>query len=256
VGPSHVPEEPQGLKPNSNGTAWTQAWKACSTRLLSEYSMDAFNALLVEGTSGVGKSTLIDGLIRRHVESCKPRKIRTLVHLAQSHTYGPLARPEDDGTLTVEANLRHLERVVGMIEWLHASVQEHTRPWCFVVDDTLHLTHCVRPGVVEWSDVEPFDRRLAAVGGKLLFLQATPDTIWDRGIKPRADQQFIQEYARKFGRTHQEIHSHFVREQEKLVELFSRSVMTKRLLQSDGALEEAVGEALRFWSEESGGRGS
>jgi hypothetical protein len=210
--------------------------------------MFPFKALLVEGTSGVGKSTLIDALIRRHVESSAPRKIRTLVHLAQSHTYGPLAAPEDDGTLTADANLRHMERIVGLIEWLYASVQEHTRPWCFVLVDTLHLTHCVRPGVVKWNDVEPFDRRLAAVGCKLLFLQGTPATIWERGIKPRADQQFIQEYARKFGRTHEEIHSHFVREQEKLAELFSRSVMTKRLLQNDGVLDDALEQALQFWT--------
>ena len=213
-------------------------------------SMVPFQALLEEGTSGVGKSTLIDALIRRHVDSSKPRKIRTLVHQAQSHSYGPLARPEDEGTLTVDANLRHLERMVGMIEWLHASVQEHARPWCFVLIDALHLTHCVRPGVVKWSDVEPFDRRLSAAGCKLLFLQGTPATIWERGIKPRADQQFIQEYARKFGRTNEDIHSYFVCEQEKLVELFSRSVLTKRLLQSDGALDDVLKEALRFWTED------
>jgi hypothetical protein len=210
--------------------------------------MVPFQALLVEGTSGVGKSTLIDALIRRHVDSSKPRKIRTLVHLAQSHTYGPLAVPEDDGTLTVDANVRHLERMVGMVQWLHASVQEHTRPWCFVIVDTLHLTHCVRPGVVKWSDIEPYDQRLAALGCKLLFLQGTPATIWERGIGPRLDQQFIREYARKFGGTKEEIHSYFVREQEKLVELFSRSVITKRLLQSDGVLDDVLNEALRFWT--------
>jgi hypothetical protein len=216
--------------------------------------MVPFKALLVEGTSGVGKSTFIDAMIRRHVGSSQPRKIRTLVHLAQSHTYGPLARPEDLGTLTADANLRHLERIVAMIEWLHASVQEHTRPWCFVLIDTLHLTHCVRPGVVKWSDVEPVDRQLADLGCKLLFLRGTPATIWERGIKPRAEQQFIQEYARKFGRTHEEIHSYFIREQERLADLFSRSSMPKLLLQNDGAPDDALEEASHFWAEDLAGQ--
>jgi hypothetical protein len=215
--------------------------------------MEPFKALLIEGTSGVGKSTLIDALIRRHVDSAKPRKIRTLVHLAQSHTYGPLAGSEDDGSLTVDANLRHLERIVGTVEWLHASVQEHSRPWCFVLLDTLHVTHCVRPGVVKWGDVELFDRRLADLGCKLLFLQGSPATIWERGILPRAGDQFIQEYAKKFGRTHEEIHGYFVREQEKLGELFSRSVMRKKVVQSDGALDGLLEEAFAFWTEDAPG---
>jgi hypothetical protein len=209
--------------------------------------MAPFKALLVEGTSGVGKSTLIDALICRHVNSSAPKKIRSLVHLAQSHTYGPLALPEDHGTLTVNGNLKHLERIGGHVEWLQASVQEHTRPWCLVLIDTLHLTHCVRPGVVQWSDVEPFDRRLAALGCKLLFLQVKPDTIWEWGIKLRADQQFIQQYAQKFGRTHEEIYRYFVREQETLAELFSRTAMPKLLLQNDGTAS-AVDEAYRFWT--------
>jgi thymidylate kinase len=211
--------------------------------------MTPFKAMLIEGTSGVGKSTLIDALIRRHVNSSAPRKIRSPVHLAQSHTYGPLALREDQGALTVEANQRHDGRIVSMIEWLHKSVQEHTKPWCFVLIDTLHLTHCVRPGVVRWNDVEQFDRRLAAVDCKLLFLHATPATIWDRGIVPRMGEQFIQEYARKFGKSHEEIHQHFVREQETLQDSFSRSTMPKLLLQSDG--DNILDEASRFWTEDS-----
>jgi GTPase SAR1 family protein len=211
-------------------------------------AMLPFRALLIEGTSGVGKSTLIDALVRRHVSTSRRRKIRTLLHLAQSHTYGPLAAPEDKQSLTVKENLRHLERIVGLIEWLHAGVQEHTRPWCFVVIDTLHLTHCVRPGVVKWNDVESFDRRLASLGCKLLFLQAAPATIWERGIVPRAGQQFIQEYSKKFGRTHQEIHKYFLREQEVLAELFARSVMPKLLQNNDDGADQAVEDAWRFWT--------
>jgi hypothetical protein len=105
-------------------------WKSrCPDRRIA--AMTPFQALLLEGTSGVGKSTLVDALIRRHVASSEPRKIRTLVHLAQSHTYGPLALPEDDGTLTVDANLRHLERIVGTVEWLHAGRARARAPVVF-----------------------------------------------------------------------------------------------------------------------------
>jgi hypothetical protein len=196
------------------------------------------------------KVELIDALIRRHVSAAEPRRIRSLIHLAQSHTYGPLAMPEDSLTLTVDENLRHEERIVSLIEWLHASVQEHTRPWCFVVIDALHLTHCVRPGVVKWEDIEPFDQRLASLGCKLLFLEASSLAIWERGIKPRINQQFILQYARKFGRTHEEIHEYFVGEQEILSELFSKSAMPKLRLGKDGAPERAVDVAYKFWTED------
>jgi hypothetical protein len=61
-------------------------------------TMTPFEALLVEGTSGVEKSTLIDALILHHAANTGPRKIRSVVPLAQSHTYGRLAMPEDRGT--------------------------------------------------------------------------------------------------------------------------------------------------------------
>ena len=211
--------------------------------------MTPFKALLVEGTSGVGKSTLIDALIRHHVASSGSRKIRSLVHLAQSHTFGPLAIPEDRGTLTIADNLQHLDRIVSLLEWLSSSVQEHTKPWCFVILDTLHLTHCVRPGVVQWSNVAPFDRRLAALGCKLVSLGVLPQHLWQRGIEPRKNEQFLLEYAKQFGQTNEEIHSYFVREQEVLADLFSRSVMPKLRLQNDGPVENIVPEVYRFWLE-------
>jgi thymidylate kinase len=208
-----------------------------------------FKGLLIEGTSGVGKSTLIDALIRRHVSTAPPRKIRSMIHLAQSHTYGPLAVPEDQRTLTAKQNMRHLERIVSTMEWLHAGVQEHDRPWCFVLIDTLHLTHCVRPGVVQWIDIEDFDRRLASIGCGLLFLRASPSTIWKRGIESRMKDQFLIEYAKKFGQSYEEIHSYFVKEQTTLVELFARSSLPKLLIEGEDAPDIMLDAAFNFWME-------
>ena len=57
------------------------------------------SVLIIEGTSGLGKSTLIDQLVRRYVADRPARKLRTLLHLTQAHTYVPVAVDEDRKTL-------------------------------------------------------------------------------------------------------------------------------------------------------------
>jgi hypothetical protein len=216
--------------------------------------MGAFHALLVEGVPGIGKSTLIDALIRRHVYSSEPRRVRSFLHLAQTHTYGPLAPAEDGGTLTVSANLRLLERILETLEWLRADLRHSGKP-CFVLIDSLHLTHCVRPGVLTWAEAAPIDRRLAAIGCKLLLLTGTERTIWSRSIQARADSQFIREYARKFGGTPEEIHAHFVAEQAEFVRMLALSSLHKRTMANNEDIDSAVERAADFWltSHEAGG---
>ncbi|HZX68501.1 MAG TPA: hypothetical protein VFE70_06430 [Candidatus Elarobacter sp.] len=203
--------------------------------------------MLVEGIPGIGKSTLIDALIRRHVAEAPPRKLRTLVHLAQTHTYGPLAVREDAGTLTVRDNVDHLGQITTFLEWLHASVQHPQHPSGYVLVDTLHLTHCLRPGVVRWTDVEEVDRRLAALGCKLLVLSAGDQVVRERTIHARRETQFLSEYARKFGNTSDELHAHFMREGKVFAELYDRSAMPKLMLSNDGALGDVLDEVDSFW---------
>ena len=208
--------------------------------------MGEFHALIVEGVPGIGKSTLVDALIRRHIDSSEPRRIRSFLHLSQSHTYGPLAPFEDNGTLTVAANLALLERICSVLEWMYADLQHCDKP-AYVVIESLHLTHCLRPGVLTWDDAVSIDARLARIGCKLLLLTGSEDTIWGRSIAARAGSQFLAEYARKFGRTEGDIHAHFVREQSRFLEMFGRSALEKRKLENDGSLDTILDEAYLFW---------
>jgi hypothetical protein len=204
--------------------------------------------LVVEGTSGVGKSTLIDRLIRRYVAEQPARRLRTFLHLTQAHSYGPLAPDEDRGTLTAEQNLTHLDRIVSLLEWQVSALMAETKVKFFAVVDTLHLTHCHRPGVLTWAQLSGLDQRLARLGARLLFLHASPATIWDRGIVPRQNEQFITGYARpRFGESLEEIHRYFVAEQESMRSLLGNTGMDLREIDADADGERNLDEAYGFW---------
>lgn len=206
-----------------------------------------FNALLVEGIPGIGKSSLLDTLVRRHLDLIAAGKVRTLVHLSQAHTMGPLATAEDGGALNSKANLEHLERIVAMLEWLHDSVLGQRQPSAFVLIDTLHLTQCLRPGLLTWRDVAAFDQRLATLGCKLLLLRGPRDVVWERCIKARASWWLNGEYARRFGRTHDEVHGYFLGEQERFDEMAEKSRLPTLVADNNGEVEDVIDSAHEHW---------
>jgi hypothetical protein len=200
--------------------------------------------LIIEGTSGVGKSHLVDALVRKYIE--ENEKIRSLLHLTQAHTYGPLAVYEDMG-LTKEMNKKHLEQVYNALQWFASSLASEHKVKFFCLIDTLHITHCVRPGIVEWKDVSSYDTKLKQIECKLVFIKAKPATIWDRGIAPRLNEQFMLEYAKKFGNNLEEIHQYFVNEQQKLEEIVNESSMEKICLNAEDDFRQNLDETYRFW---------
>jgi len=204
--------------------------------------------LIVEGTSGIGKSTLIDRLVRRYVAEQPARQLRSFLHLTQAHTYGPLVPDEDRGTLTAEHNLQHLDRIVSLLEWQVSALRAETRVKFVAVVDTLHLTHCHRPGVLTWAQLSGLDQRLARLGARLLFLHASPATIWDRGIVARQNEQFITGYARpRFGKSLEEIHRYFVAEQQSMRSLLGSTALEVREMDADGDSERNLDEGYGFW---------
>ncbi len=203
--------------------------------------------LLVEGVPTSGKSTLIDALVRDHVGAAPVRDIRTLVSLTQDHTGGPLNPAEDAGTLSKEDNLSHLHTIGDYLSWLVEAAAQGGMPHPWIVVDTLHLTHCVRRGL-EWEDVAALDAILGRVGGKLLFLKVSPETIWSRLFEGPERATFRQGYARHFGRTPEDIHRYFVDEQERMEKLYDASSLSKRIVDADQPLSQYLGIVRDFWA--------
>lgn len=203
--------------------------------------------LIVEGTSGVGKSTLIDAMLRNHIDVSAERKVRSLLHLAQTHTYGPLAIFEDSNTITKQKILEHLKNIYRLLKWMAASSKSEKKVNMFSIVDTLHLTHCVRLGALDESSLHAFDNQLKTLGSKLIFIRAAPSTIWERGIVPRKNEQFLVEYAKRFGSTLEEIHQYFVEEQGRLEVLAANSVMDKLILTAEDNFRYNVKKAYDFW---------
>jgi hypothetical protein len=199
----------------------------------------------------MGKSTLLDALARRHVAESEPGRLRTVVHLTQAHTYGPLAPAEDAGTLSRAECVRHLDGIVGCLEWLAASVAGEATVKCFVLVDCLHLTACLRPGVVRWSDVAAVDERLAALGCRLLLLDGEDATVRERAVRARWTSSFIQDYALgRFGRGGEELEAHFQRERDVFRDLFAKSAMAKLQLSAESAEAATADTAFRFWRDD------
>ena len=115
-----------------------------------------------------------------------------------------------------------------MLEWLH-DAHDHSSIPSLAVIDTLHFTHCLRPGVVSWSDVEDFDRLRA------------------RSIEARVGSQLLGDYARKFGSTKDELLDHFVGEQVEMDRLFMLTDMQAARVCATVDLDTATAAAFDFW---------
>lgn len=206
---------------------------------------DSTKILLVEGVPGTGKSTLIGSMIRRYVGGNK--RIRSLLHLTQAHTYHPLSPDESERSPTPAQNIAHLERILDLLHWMAAVVSDEQRKIFLCAIDTLHITHCFRPGVLSWADVEDFDRRIAALGCRLLFLRATEKTIWERTIRDRRDNEFITYYGKRYGDSLESIHQYYVQEQEKMLATLERSSLEKLILDAEDSISDISREAFDYW---------
>jgi hypothetical protein len=203
--------------------------------------------LLVEGTCGTGKSTLIKSLLGRHIaEEDRPR---TLVHLSQGHTYFPLASTDLPAPPGKRACREHMRRLLRMIDLPDVPDLRPSRWFTFFgLVDTLHLTQAFRPGVLSWAELAYVDRFLAERGARMIFLRASPATLWSRLILERgAAPGYLSLYQRKYGATPEGVHAYYLREQAEMEAFAKKSRIDVLFLDSEESVAALAGEAYGFW---------
>jgi len=199
----------------------------------------------VEGTAGVGKSTLVDGMIRHQMQ--QDARVNTLLRLGQRQTYAPL-RPDDIGNpLTAEDHWRFLTRIHETLSFLSHPSGPSSSPPLMCIIETLHLTLAVRPGLLSREQTLDFDAKLSGIGCKLIFIRVSPRTLWERCIWQRRKNGFITIYSQKYGDTLEEIFDYYLDEQKRLLAWFERSSMRKLLVDGDTPPEVITEEAYGFW---------
>jgi thymidylate kinase len=208
--------------------------------------MDTSKLLLIEGTAGVGKSALTELLFKKYIEEEK-RKVRSMLHLDQAYTYHPLHPDRINNPLTKEENQQHLDTIFQMLSWYAHYVPAGTPHQFYCIIETLHITQCFRPGVLRLKDVLRYDRRLAEQDCRLVFLKVNPETLWERCIKARQDNEFITQYGKKYGTTLDEIHGYYVEEQALMERVIGKSVLEKLTVELDGPIYKPLEETYEFW---------
>jgi thymidylate kinase len=206
--------------------------------------------ILIEGVPGAGKTTLIKALLRQYISQDK--KISSLLHLSQSHTYKPIASDEDNFYACKTDILDHISKILDLLTRAILFGNDKSQSKLFVIIDTLHITHCFRPGNVSWADVAACDKQLGDMNCKLIFIKAMPETIWQRAVLKRnaADKFYLSKYQIKYGRTLEKVHQYYITEQQQMEELIKQSMLNTMTLFSEDAPQKNQDAAFEFWQQD------
>jgi adenylate kinase family enzyme len=209
------------------------------------------SGLIIEGICGSGKTTLL----RRILQSPRflQKEYLSSIVLSEHHTQRVMEEKEHAGTLTPADHLDLLDQHVSYLEQVKARLDQ--MPWCdnsginmrlpFLIE-RFHFTHVFHYPYLNWEHVAGIDRRMAALGGKLVVLTLDGSTLEERIILGRSPGW--RDYIRRFGDTNQKVVDHYARQQDYLRELAEKTSMEKLILNTtcqdeDQSLERVLG----FW---------
>ena len=200
---------------------------------------------LVEGTAGIGKTTLVDGLLQHHQKL--NQRFNTFLRLGQGHTYSPLNPDSVEPQHTAAEQLDYLNHVVDVLSFFSHPLGAGSNPPISCIIETLHLTLANKPNVLSEEQIARYDQKLADIDCKLIFIRVESDLLWERCIWERRHNGFITIYSQKYGDSLEQIHAHYLQEQERMLAHFYQSKMEKILVDGREPIDSLVNKAYDFW---------
>jgi len=200
--------------------------------------------VLVEGTCGAGKTTLIKAIEKL----AEARGVATAM-FSQRETYAPIAPSEDLGILDDELNRRILEGLLHSIRTRATGLGMGG----LVLVDTLHITQYVRPGVLSSQSYLTLASQAQQFVSLVVVLLARPSTLRERTVEGRRGTGFAR-YAAKFASEDDASVEYFLGEQSQILELVRKAPRVCSLeLTSESPVEELALSVLSSLRDSSSG---
>lgn len=216
--------------------------------------MDKTNVsgLILEGIAGTGKTTTLNSLLRSSFWNDKPflssqilSEHHTLRVLEKLNTTKKLKTADCVGLL--DLHVRHIENIQGNLQQTDWLKRERTNQKFAYIFERFHLSHLYHFDQISWRNVSSIDQRLLKLNAHLCLFIIHPDDIQERIIEDY-EKAGWGDYLQSLGRNSSEIKAHFVRKQDELLVLASKSKLPTKIIDSSGVSKNQVlDEVITFW---------
>lgn len=217
--------------------------------------MDKTNisGLIFEGIAGTGKTTTLTNLLAS--DSWNEKPFLSSQVLSEHHTMRVLEKLHEtrsvkvsDSTNLLNQHVTHIENIQKNLEQTDWLERDRTNQKFAYIFERFHLSHAYLFDTVTWRNLVPIDQRLLSINARICLFTIHPDDIQERIIEDYKKADW-QDYLKTLGSNDNEVKAHYIRKQDELVELASKSMLPVKIINSSRlSPTQVLNEVIQFWN--------